>query len=282
MLQGGDSMRQIIFKISLFVKSLPRKVRSLIPDIFSRKLVVDCAQTMIKTLVIAIMTSAFLFIGNGVFRNYQEVKKSNDIIDSLCLGESKEYIESILGIPRFEFFDDMLSNSFYAMDKIVIRCVFDDELLVGYFVTAKEANSKIKMSGPLSNGEKIEFGTETFEPSKYPDAVIDGSTGMFGSAAISTYYWEYNYMYGVGLYRTFVAAIFPYGFTERDSYNLMNLANTESVESDEVNNYREILHPNTFGIMDSHYQEIIKPYMHTPENDTLWIECMMKFIQDVQ
>lgn len=275
-------MKQTISKVLRLVKFIANKIKDLIPKIFSEKFFIDCVQTMLKTSIIAVITAIFLFIGNSIFKDYQEVEYSNKIIDCLCLGESKEYIESILGIPRFEFFDEMLSNSFYALDKIVIRCTFDNELLVGYFVTAKVADSKIKMNGPLTNGDMIKFGTTTFEPDEYPDAAIDGCVGMGGSAAISTYYWEYNYMYGVGLYRSYVTAIFPYGFTEKDSYSLMAIANVESIKSEEVNNYRATLHPNTFGIMDSHYQEIIKPYMYTTENDTLWMECMMTLIQDVQ
>ena len=275
-------MKQTISKVLLLVKFVANKIKALIPKIFSEKFFIDCIQTMLKTSIIAVTTATFLFIGNSIFKDYQEVEYSNKIINCLCLGESKEYIESILGIPRFEFFDEILSNSFYSLDKIVIRCTFDNELLVGYFVTAKAADSKIKMNGPLTNGDMIKFGTTTFEPDIYPDAAIDGCVGMGGGAAISTYYWECNYMYGVGLYRSYVAAIFPYGFTEKDSYSLMTIANAESIESEEVNNYRATLHPNTFGIMDSHYQEIIKPYMYTTENDTLWIECMMTLIQDVQ
>lgn len=111
---------------------------------------------------------------------------------------------------------------------------------------------------------------------------MSGWVGMGGMAAINTYYWEYSFMYGVGLYKTYVAAIFPYGFTESESYNLMSIAAMESAESQEIFNYREKLHPNTIGMMDSNYTETIKPYMANDDNYILWIECMMKLIEDLQ
>lgn len=262
---------------------MPEIIRSILKKIFTKKLIIDCIQTIIKTTIITIITSIFLLLANNIFKNYKEIKNTNEIIDNLCLGESKEYIEHILGIPRFEFSDVELTNSFYSLEHVVLRFVFDkNELLVGYFVTAKFEDSKIKISAPLSNGEIIIFGENTFAPELYPEAVIDGCVGMLGNAAINTYYWEYNYMYGVGLYKTYVAAIFPYGFTEPDSYSLMNAASMKSVESSEIFNYRNTLHPNTIGMIDSNYVDIIKPYMQNSENTILWIECMMKLIEDVQ
>lgn len=215
--------------------------------------------------------------------NDDEIEYENSIIEDLYLGESKEYIESIFGKPRFEFGDSELINSFYSLKYIVIRFVFDkNESLVGYFVTSKYKDSKIKIRGPLSNGEIIVIGENTFEPESYTEAVVSGGVGMGGMSAINTYYWEYSFMYGVGLYKTYVAAIFPYGFTESESYNLMSIAAMESAESQEIFNYREKLHPNTIGMMDSNYTETIKPYMANDDNYILWIECMMKLIKDVQ
>lgn len=211
------------------------------------------------------------------------IEYTNSVIENLYLGESKKYIEELLGIPRFEFLDTELSNVFYSLDLAVIRCVFDkNDLLIGYFVTSKYANSKIEIKDPFANGEMIVFGENTFEPDVYQEAVIDGYVGMGGSAAINTYYWEYNYMYGVGLYRGYVAAIFPYGFIEKDSYSLMTAAILQSIDSQEIYDYRNTLHPNTIGIMDSNYEGIIKPYMPNDGDYVLWIECMMKLINDVQ
>lgn len=211
------------------------------------------------------------------------VEYTNNIIENLSLGESQIYIEDLLGIPIFKFIDKEVSNMFYSLDLVVIRCIFDkNDSLIGYFVTAKYLDSKIEIQGPLANDEIIVFGENTFEPDVYPEAVIDGYVGMGGSAAINTYYWEYNYMYGVGLYRGYVAAIFPYGFIEDKSYELMTAAIMQSTDSQEIFDYRNTLHPNTIGIIDSNYKDIIRPYMPNDEDYNLWIECMMKLINDVQ
>lgn len=250
--------------------------------IFTKKLVIDCIQTMIKTLVITLVTTLLLFVINNIFKKHQEIEYTNNTIDKLYLGENKEYVGSILGIPQFEFIDEGLSNSFYPMEQVVIRCVFDDELLVGYFVTAKNADSRIKIRNPYIYSEVIRFGNNTFDPEEYPDAVIDGYVAMGANATINTYYWEYSYLYGTGLHKSYVAAILPYGFTEKDSYNLMTAAHSESIESQEIADYRKNLHPNTIGMMDSHYKDIIKPYMPNDENYILWMESMMKLIGDIQ
>ena len=168
---------------------------------------------------------------------------------------------------------------------MVLRFVFDGGSLVGYFITVKTIDSGIEMRNPIIKNEKIKFGENTFVQCEYSDpmsTVIDGCVGAGGGAAINTYYWEYGYMYGVGLYRDYVTGIFPYGFTETNSYDLMSVAYNETIESDTISVYRKILHPNTFGIMDSHYEDIIKPYMDNDKDNILWIECMMKLIEDAQ
>lgn len=268
-----------------WIKKFFCSISKILPKIFNEKLFIDCIQTIIKTTVISIITAICLFCGNNLFKVYKDIKNTNSIINKICLGESKEYIEQMLGIPRFEFHDGGISNSFYSLDRVVLRFVFDGGSLVGYFITVKTIDSGIEMRNPIIKNEKIKFGENTFVQCEYSDpmsTVIDGCVGAGGGAAINTYYWEYGYMYGVGLYRDYVTGIFPYGFTETNSYDLMSVAYNETIESDTISEYRKILHPNTFGIMDSHYEDIIKPYMDNDKDNILWIECMMKLIEDAQ
>lgn len=281
-------MKRIIQLFSKIVKSIKKmfeKIGKILPKIFNEKLFIDCCQTIIKTMVISIITAICLLFVNSIFKSYKEIKYTNDIINKICLGESKDYIEQMLGIPRFEFYNENITNSFYSLERVVIRFVFDGEYLVGYFITVKNVNSGIEINDPVVDDKQIKFGECTFEQCGYSDSfgtVIDGCVCMGGVAAINTYYWEYGYMYGYGLYRDYVTGIFPYGFIETDSYDLMCIAYDKTIESEIITKYREELHPNTFGIMDSHYENIIKPYMYNDKDYILWVECMMKLIEDVQ
>lgn len=245
------------------------------------KLIFSVIQELLKTFIIAILTTFFVFFANIIYKKLEGIKNTNEIIKSMSLGESKKYINSLLGIPRFEFIDNDLCNSFYPLDYIIVRCVFDEDgLLVGFFVTAKQPNYKIEFIDPINAKQVYKFGKDTIADSSLSDAIIKANVGV-GSGGISkSFYWEYNYLFGVGNHKGFIVAILPYGFIESESYNLMFEIGVEPIDTERINHYRKIFCPNTYGIIDSNYENLINPYIENSEKDVLWAECVNNLIND--
>lgn len=88
--------RIIIFKLKRKMKKIFELINGMLLQIFTKKYFIDCIQTIIKTAIISTVTAIFLLFSNNVFKTYKDIKHTNDIINNLCLGESKEYIEYIL------------------------------------------------------------------------------------------------------------------------------------------------------------------------------------------
>lgn len=80
----------------------------------------------------------------------------------------------------------------------------------------------------------------------------------------------------------------PYGFLESDSYLLMELVGFNEVALNnmcgedvdvgkEISKCKEILHPNTFGIINTDYSDRIHPYIKNIDMMTYWIACVDDF-----
>lgn len=247
------------------------------------ELIEDIIKDLSKSIIFAILTAVFLFFTSITYEKSNEIKNTNKLIDSLNLGESKEYINSILGIPRFEFIDNNLLNSYYSLEHIIVRCVYNEyDSMVGYFVTDKRGNAKIKFKDPLNEDNVYIFGKDTFNSSipKYDKLLANMGNG--GGALARMYYWEYTYMSGVGDFKGFIVAIMPYGFIENESINftLYSSLLEYGEEFIDYEKYRKQLHPNTYGIIESSYKEQIYPYIENSEDSFLWIECVNNLRKD--
>ena len=209
--------------------------------------------------------------------NYKpvEIQTTNNIIRSICLGESKNYIISLMSAPRFEFLDNGLCNSFFPLEHIIVRCVFDkNDVLIGYFITAKEENTSIEIYDPIDEDKRLVFGQDTYDTFSYADSIKEGSIANGGLAQANTYYWEYTYLCGTGKYQNYVVADFPYGFGEAGAISIMGAGENPSKYADLLESYRKTFHPNTYGIVDPKYMDMIKPYIQDRDLEVLWVSCV--------
>lgn len=251
-------------------------IRGLLGKIFSEKLLIDCIHTIIKAIIFTVIPACFLFITHNLYKEREEIKDTNSKIESLCLGESKDYIDDLLGKPRFELVDNQLYNAFYPLEHAVIRCVFDEEntSLVAYFVTAKKRDSGLVFGRLFYTDEIKKFGENVFDSAISSYVVSDGNRDLEYGLSADAYYWGHVHFNDDRSYNAFVEAILPYGFMEEKSDDLMREAGKEVPDMKTIESYRNMLSPNTFGYMDSNYENAIKPFTEDKENFVIWEECI--------
>lgn len=234
-------------------------------------------------------------VNNGDNKDeFKESAHANDIIKSLYLGMTKYYVDELIGTPKYELLDEDLINAFYSLDdeNVIIRCIFEEgDLLVGYIVTVREIDKGIKFPDPMYKDEMLEYGNVTIETVGYKGISDDLIEGNLGNDIAYDYYWECHYLSHIGNFNGFIVAILPYGFWEDDSYYIMELVGFseaelnnmfgEDVDIDkEISKCKEILHPNTFGIINPDYCDRIHPYIKNIDMMTYWSACVNDFMEN--
>lgn len=204
---------------------------------------------------------------------------------------NKQYVDELIGIPRYELIDEDLVNAFYELnnEEVIIRCIFEkDNILVGYIITVNNINSSIKFPHPARHLYKdLEYGNGTIEDIGY-NGYYDEIKGNLGNDIAYNYYWECHHLSNIEDSNGFIIAILPYGFWEDDSWHLMQLITDSGwdiynvLEEDnninkEIFNYRKILHPNTFGIINVYYCDRINPYIKNDDMMSYWSACVNDF-----
>lgn len=242
---------------------------------------------------------AHVTINNFFGDNQVQNAKANEIIKSLYLGMTKEYIKELMGVPLYELTDSGLSNLFYLIedDTVIIRCIFsEDDGMVGYLVTVRKIvdapDKAIEFFNPMQGNAPLRFGYSTIEHTETEgeDAEI---TANLGNGGEYNYYWQcYHLLYTKG-FDGFIVAILPYGFYENEADMLMKLVGADDkmlsalkVQEEELQkadvdeviaNYKKKVHPNTYGIIDMNYKEDICPYI---KNALYWESCVEKFMEE--
>lgn len=207
----------------------------------------------------------------------------NRIIKKLRLGMNKNYVNELIGTPEYYFDEEELSNLFYVMeaDKVIIRCIFTNEdLMVGYIVTAQNKDEQIEFPDPKYDNRVLKYGSSTFKYADYDKPDDKPDAGM-GNDVAYNYYWQCYPLLEQEGFNGFIAAILPYGFYEEGAETLMGAvwAKKESLPAlnnigfdvdEEISKYKEILNPNTYGIIDMNYKDKINPCIENEKDISRW------------
>lgn len=212
----------------------------------------------------------------------------NEMIQELSLGMSEEYVKEMLGIPVYRLEEQQLINEFYILEKtIIIRCIFEERgVLVGYIVTAKQADKSIEFPDPMHNGGVLKYGSSTINVSE-SDTYKGEMIANLGNGDAYNYYWQCYHLVHVEEVSGFIVAILPYGFYEENANELMKFAGADKVMlsaysnievdlEDKILEYKEQLHPNTYGVIDIDYKESIYPYI----DHMYWESCVKRLMED--
>lgn len=209
----------------------------------------------ISKLFYVILIPVTTIVYSNVSKDMQLLKDINNIL----LGENQQYINECFGNPIFKSFNEKYKieenviNNKYA----IIRTYYKNEKLIGFFVTAKNDNSKIRIQ------EEFEYLCKNRPLGQFSFTDIDlapKSIEAYISQGIShQFYCEEYYFGSVGHYYNFYFMYLDYGFNkltgsskdcfEKDSELKETKISNETKESG-IHINRKTSYPNTYGIVD--------------------------------
>lgn len=237
---------------------IPKVLLTFMKSIFS-----DTAKEVAKGMLIGVGIALFGFIKSPI----NDIIDTNNAINNISIGESKEYINTLIGIPQYEMEDSGLINALYDYNNVIFRVVFDKNMCVAYFITVRDKNNFLDFKNFNAKLGKDTY-TVIFDANPYNlEAGISNGTDAY------VYYWENFYSGASTLYNDWVLGYSTYGFNDENSDKLLaktwdlELSENEAVKEEQVHEYRIKAKPNTIGCILTKYKDTIKPVI---ENDE-WI-----------
>lgn len=198
---------------------------------------------------------------------YNEISKDKKLlrdINNILIGESADYCDDCFGVPIFQEQnkESGIDERVYDNKYVIIRAYFKNSSLIGYFVTAKKDDGKIKLPEQfchLVDGKSL--GGFTFR--EIPDTPYYVEL-INTNGVVHSFYNESYYFATSGNYYYFYFMDLEYGF-----YNNNMVYNNDAFESDaelkdaQVEYFpgdplidRSKSFPNTYGIVKTDLDEI--------------------------
>ncbi len=229
---------------------------------------------ILKSASIAVLTVVFYFVVNTLISDYRSIKDTKDKFRAISLGERYEYVESILGIPRFNFsLNEDVQTCFYVTDLAIFRCIYYKDELVGYIFSLTNKENSLELE--LSHLDiSIRLGIDTFYEIVDKVGEVQANLTNGGGSFANSYYRELYYLAGVGHYNTLILGIEPIGFLEKNGFQIIERGNfyvaaNEADENDlQIQRIKTL--PNSVGLIYDEYKEYLEEITKHPS----WIACV--------
>lgn len=197
---------------------------------------------------------------------YSEISADRKLlsdINNVLIGESVDYCDDCFGIPIFQEQNDEngIDERVYNNKYVIIRAYFKNNSLIGYFVTAKKNDGKIKLPEQfchLVDGKPL--GEFTFKDISYAPYYVQiiNTNGVAHSL-----YSESNYFATSGNYYFFYFMDLEYGFYHNMVYDNDAFESDIELKDAQVEYFpgdslidRSKSFPNTYGIVKADIDEI--------------------------
>ncbi len=236
-----------------------------------RKIILDVLNEILIGVIIGVVIAMITWHA-GNQRSAKEIQKK---LQTVGLGETKEYIEDIFGVPVVEVTYDAdswycpgLTDAFYKFDHCVLNCVYSDNTIIAFFVTVNKKN--VYKVIPNINKNLCDFSySDFYSKDVYPEYVF-----VNRPANNDDYFYYQEVYYGAGPadYNYYVLASYkdymfrhksPYvsqlvGYFENAGvYDKDNVLERAVYETEECKNLRENIYPNTYGMILDGYEKTI-------------------------
>lgn len=237
------------------------KIKIHITDSMLKKIKTVC-NWLLKEVVAGVTVAAAIAVATLVVSEYTKYKQEQENLELLYLGLSRQYVESVFGIPVVEF-TEAESNTiraFYKQKYSVVSCSYADDHIVAFFVIVNADkklyripyNFFIDDPAYLTDFTYADFSekADDFEAncSANNDDYAYYTETYYGAAAA-----EYNY-YIIGSYKNY----FDNSYMPLIS-NALTAWNDENnfYKTDEYYSVRTKAEPNVFGMVDAQYVDSI-------------------------
>lgn len=196
---------------------------------------------------------------------YNEISKDKKMlndINNILIGESADYCDDCFGVPVFqEQNENGIDERVYNNKYVIIRAYFKNSSLIGYFVTAKKDNGKVRLPEQFSHlVDERPLGEFTFKD-------IDNtpvSVQLYNSNGVAHSFYSENYYFATsGNYYYFYFMDLDYGFYYNMVYDSDAFESDIELEDVYLDYYpgdplidRSKSFPNTYGMAKSDLNEI--------------------------
>lgn len=217
----------------------------------TRKRIINFIGKLFFVVLIPLTTFIYNYIS-------KDMRLLNDI-NNILIGENQQSVKECFGDPIIKSFneeykiEENVINNKYA----IIRTYYKNEKLIGFFVTAKEDNEKIRVQ------EQFEFLCQNKPLGKFSFTDIEiapKSVEAYISQGIShQFYCEEYYFGSVGHYYNFYFMYLDYGFNKLTSSSKDCYKNDTELKETKISKFtkesgvyidRKTSYPNTYGITD--------------------------------
>lgn len=162
-------------------------------------------------IFIAIFTAILVGVIIGGWEILRDATDRSNTINGLAIGQSEGYIKSHLGEPQYKVLhEDLIAEEIFVGNDNITRVFFQDDRLVGFFVTVLKKNTSYGREGIISkflNGKSI--GRTCYEEiDNSPDSIYSYSSNGVGY----TVYSECYYYGSIGYYHSYYFMYLDYGY----------------------------------------------------------------------
>lgn len=231
-------------------------------------------KTLFEQITLAILVGVAVegaHIGAEYIMANNHEKQQLELID---LGVSKEYLKDRWGIPiiMIEKEEKFLNEEYFLFENNVVRVLYDEEKVVGYFITNTTGKNKYACEKLWENWILLK--------NTYSDITIRGDGIIEAGMAGPGKYRFYNEIYGQGSYLNYGSlyfSIYNYGYMEKKEDDLIiaacNLLREKEVTlreavDKELIKEREEARTNTIGIVEQGYQDKVI----NPDENKHWLD----------
>ena len=213
------------------------------------------ALKLISEITLACLIAAAVYLATNAYHTATAVSDDTKKINQVYISMSEEYADSLFGTPYISFVDENnLENNFYILNRSILRTVVDQNNIVAFFITSTDIKAKIPVTS-ISDEIKV-IGKAVYSDIDFPNPQIEGNINNNGR------YVYYSETQGTGryaMYNNYIFGFLPYGFCDNSTPALINLVafEDETYDVEQLNEIKKKAKPNTFGVVDPDYQELI-------------------------
>lgn len=231
---------------------------------FDKKKLFNLISQYFFGILIAATLPLFSLLYSSIHTDIQLVNHINNI----RIGSNKEYMDQIFGAPIFEHTENQLVEDIYDAKYVYIRAYYDNNELIGYFVTQYKKGSNVEICLSKSYSHFVDdkpIGKFTFTDVSWPfsDVRFIDPNGV----PITTYI-ESCFTNSSGHYNCVEFAYFYYGLYD----NVQDYEHYDGVYDDDASEHynpniqptfafaRSSTYPNSYGIIkgsDDYYDRVM-------------------------
>ncbi len=230
-----------------------------------------------KTIIIGTITAIIGgFVANLWIDNYNykmKIRQQEEMLDTLAIGISEEYVSSILGIPLISHIDENgMTDCYYVMDGTIIRILYWENVLNAYFITITDNNRTYEIKNRCYD---FVLGEDTYADFPEPVTAIEsknegsgnvhfygeirntGRRNVFNYPVLATIQYGADFGEGPGIFieTAYTTIIDYYGFENIYTMDFCVQQDKEGIQDilGGIDEERKSIRPNTYGEIGGEY-----------------------------